>query len=571
MDAGEARGFPARRMGGPEPILNAVAQYESFLDYDEEKLQKVYTDVGLPNAEATDRSRTLELLKQILIWELMPEKELARECEERRIPASDRGRDKAPESEEERHADLLQKLKVDLRVNLNKSWYEAKGIPMARLDSMRVLQVADQLDAFQSMGNEQLKTEYLQAGLPREAVLERSFLLDTLRKVVIWEAMPLQELQRDCLERKLPIHAATPSNSQRDKESELVRRLIIDLCVDLQRSAYEQQGIPVDRLGTLQTARVAAQFDKLEVMNIQKLLDTQEEMGLPVVNSTTREELLARLQLVTVWEALPVVELRVECNDRTVSTVGQPIGAGEEEEREFLQDVLKLDLFMPTFRMLGLPMQQLKTFRGAAKVSREWTKIDAMSDAELARRYADLGLSPQYLIARELRERLKKVAVFIEMPSRDLQQECIAKRVFFYGHESERHVMVRRLVATLWPPKPNPFPQPPPQQQQPPPFGRAGPGPQFGGPHFGGGRPPPPRPPPVYTAQNKMAPYFRALELPTTATFEDVKKAYRKLALKYHPDKNQGPAQDYAARSFRHVAEAYEKLSEHFKLKGKVR
>merc|ERR1740121_2226177 len=132
------------------------------------------------------------------------------------------------------------------------------------------------------------------------------------------------------------------------------------------------------------------------------------------------------------------------------------------------------------------------------------------------------------------------------MPARDLYQECIASRIFVHGQEHERHSMVRRLAAALWPAKPNPFAQPPPH-----------------------GWPPPPRPPPKYTTQNKMAPCFRALELPITAGSEDVKKAYRRLALKYHPDKNQGSSQEFATRAFRNIADAYEKLSQHFKSTGR--
>ena len=41
-----------------------------------------------------------------------------------------------------------------------------------------------------------------------------------------------------------------------------------------------------------------------------------------------------------------------------------------------------------------------------------------------------------------------------------------------------------------------------------------------------------------------------------------MKKAYRKLAIANHPDKNLGPGQDAAAERFRRVSEAYEILGD---------
>ncbi|XP_043929314.1 dnaJ homolog subfamily B member 13 [Protopterus annectens] len=53
--------------------------------------------------------------------------------------------------------------------------------------------------------------------------------------------------------------------------------------------------------------------------------------------------------------------------------------------------------------------------------------------------------------------------------------------------------------------------------------------------------------------------YYAVLGLTQSATDADIKKAYRKLSLKYHPDKNKEPG---ATEKFKQIAEAYDVLSD---------
>lgn len=57
-----------------------------------------------------------------------------------------------------------------------------------------------------------------------------------------------------------------------------------------------------------------------------------------------------------------------------------------------------------------------------------------------------------------------------------------------------------------------------------------------------------------------MTDYYKILGLQKTATPEDIKKAYRKLALKFHPDKNDGDL--YFENMFKQILQAYEVLNE---------
>ena len=59
-----------------------------------------------------------------------------------------------------------------------------------------------------------------------------------------------------------------------------------------------------------------------------------------------------------------------------------------------------------------------------------------------------------------------------------------------------------------------------------------------------------------------MSSFYEILEVPESASMEDIKKSYRKMSLKYHPDRNPANMKEEMGEKFKKIGEAYEILGD---------
>jgi len=67
----------------------------------------------------------------------------------------------------------------------------------------------------------------------------------------------------------------------------------------------------------------------------------------------------------------------------------------------------------------------------------------------------------------------------------------------------------------------------------------------------------------MFLAGNNLDKFYQLLEISETSTEEQIKKAHRKMVMKYHPDRLEGVSDDIiklAQEKFLLVQEAYEKI-----------
>eukprot|EP00930_Biecheleria_cincta_P048578 TRINITY_DN33865_c0_g1_i1.p1 TRINITY_DN33865_c0_g1~~TRINITY_DN33865_c0_g1_i1.p1 ORF type:complete len:979 (+),score=199.32 TRINITY_DN33865_c0_g1_i1:73-3009(+) len=543
-----AAGISLQSLGSHDAAAKLFRDVEKLRSEDFEAIQMRYLDLGLPSEQQEDARFVKKRVSESLFWEALSFTDLLHECESKNI--STQG---LAENSDTRRM-LVKHLVLDSCV---RAW-ASSGIPVDRLTSASAAAgIAEEWRHLETVSNADLKIKCNLHGIPADAILERQDLVQLLKDVAVWEALPVAALELENSRLVGPGCSAPTFQPDLDdwtRQCKLVEGLLLDRCAKI----YEAKGIPARRLGSLKAAaKFAEQIKCLEEKDMDGLKQDCRQLGLPA-ETLQRQELLDLCRDVALWHALPLADLRLESRARHVAG---PLGIerkSEEEQKTLLVDALLVERCEAWYDRRGIPVRRLASVQAAARVAERWEQLESMNEGGLLLKASAFSIHVEDLPRNEIVERLKSAMLWSELPLKELQRICRNNGVSAVGREDQRREILRRLTSALWKPKPPPPPPPEPKPRKPAedPFG-----PRDWQRSYRK-EPPPPFFRPLHAAQ-QLAGHFRTLGLPPNASVADVKKAYRRLALKYHPDKNLEASKEEASRRFREVADAYSALSQH--------
>jgi len=330
----------------------------------------------------------------------------------------------------------------------------------------------------------------------------------------------------------------------------------------------------VKQLGKLDTCSdLYQQVLELEQMSLEELKVQYRKIGLPPEAGIQKEALVGRLKKFFVWEELPLEELKAECKKSKVDISDIEKLSDDKARCLDLFNRLVVNECVTAWEKHGIPVTKIGSLEATARVVEQLEQLGGMTNMELMREYRRLMLPKEPGIDRATcEERVKEVIIWEQLGIKELHKECRAHGVA-YHRDTERKELIENLISYTWgegahkakeePPPPEKSKEAP---KSTPEEAASGTG---GGGEEGDSKPKEePKAKAKAKAKTKKVPpaiekHFKQLNLTSAASSQEIKKAYRKLALIHHPDKhsNEDPAaQEKSAMKFRKVSEAYEAL-----------
>eukprot|EP00434_Breviolum_minutum_P034359 symbB.v1.2.030408.t1/scaffold3422.1/size57166/4 len=357
-------------------------------------------------------------------------------------------------------------------------------------------------------------------------------------------------------------------NLRVEDDEEQKRILVNELMMDLFAGVYERKGVPVRTLKSFPAASsVLERWESLAAMHDEEMSKEFFEILGIGPGTMRRDDQEDALRKVALWRDMPVQTLLKECSAHAVLLPSNH--QGERHLRADLQDRLLGSLCKDLYKTEGLDLQVLG-LKAAAALLQEYRKLQELPVQQLNENYAALQLPPAKISEKEQRERLKKIAFWKALPYTALREHCWnmgMRSAYFNSADFGKEKLVREAIWHQWANgSKSPWTEPKNGAQER--NERAERAEKKSKESFGSGPNcpfdylPPLRP----VLPSHIRSCFQRLLLPTDASVGDVKSAYRKLALKYHPDKNNEDEhmEKIAAQHFMEIRSAYDALLAYF-------
>ncbi|CAE7221428.1 DNAJB8 [Symbiodinium pilosum] len=512
-----------------EHVLQEFERLEALREAD---LIKRYKSNGFAHSADLSKEEVLSSLKEYVLFQEMSLSHLRQICKEKNLAL--RG--------EHRRAEMLGLVTAE-------SWQRFQ-IPVLKMPSLLVAQgLLDQLQRFEKKDIPQLRHECRKRNLPAESYPRKQDLINRLRNHLVWAQMTVAGLKEECDARGVKwqhVKVADASShmlkmhAERAEKKEMIEALHAWMVTEM----LELKGIPVKTVGHECALSIFTEVERYESMPSSLLQAEYATLGMPSEPQLEDKELLRRLKQVLIWSQFSVDDLVKECEARELSTGGFPSRPSEADKVQVLMDRLILSLGVDGWEKQGIPVYRLTSLEAAIVIVEELGRLEGAKQADVSAAYRLLGLPHEALDKAAMISRLKHYLVWQELRPAELRKECVKHGLPAMGDPEE---LIAQLVLKNWGVLPEDWDAP-----DPPDWSRFQPPPRQSRPA--------PAPPSA-----KVAASFRELGLDVSASHEQVRKAYRKLALQYHPDKNPGLQQEQAVKKFQVITSSYETVLDHMK------
>eukprot|EP00435_Cladocopium_sp_Y103_P047258 s1334_g13.t2 len=527
------RGIPDDKLQDRSRAQHVLQEFERLEQLPYAELAALYKNRGFAYVDQLDRESLVKGLKEYVLYQEMSLSHLRSVCKEKDLPIKG----------EHRRADLLKLLVAE-------SW-QTYDIPVLKLPNLLVAQgLLDQVQGFAKKDEAQLRAKLRRCQLPVEKTASVSKLLSRLRRHLVWAQMSVEDLEEEC--RSHDLHWTSTEQAENRRQmvgmvhaSSSHKKELLQLLHDwLSVEMLEAKGISVKLLGGEAALAIFMEVERLESMPRSFLEEEYAMLGMPNEPKLDNNELISRLKQVLMWSQLEVDQLLEQCQDRQLQ-VQHTLKLCEEEKRQILLDKLIMSLGVDGWEKQGIPVSRLSSLDCALNIVEELNRLEEATDKEVKDMYKLLGLPKEPGVDRTaMISRLKHYLIWQDLRPSELRKECLKHNLSAAGSIEELITKLLLKTCGFVVEEAQTIPdwagfQPPPRQKTP-----AAP-----------------------TPNGKVAAAFYQLGLDVTARQDEVRRAYRRLALQHHPDKNPH-LQEEAAKKFQQITSAYETIMAHLKLAG---